>query len=52
MTFGTVAEIGDKFGPIDFSMIPIWRGGSLSFLAWAGLKVGLTSPIPPSFLHT
>ncbi|KAA1131259.1 hypothetical protein PGTUg99_027967 [Puccinia graminis f. sp. tritici] len=37
-------EIGEKFGPIDFSMIPIWRGGSLSFVSWAGLRVN-HSPI-------
>lgn len=32
-------EIGEKYGPIDFSMIPIWRGGSLSFISWAGLRL-------------
>ncbi|PLW10146.1 hypothetical protein PCANC_14934 [Puccinia coronata f. sp. avenae] len=32
-------EIGERFGPIDFSMIPIWRGGSLSFVSWAGFRI-------------
>ncbi|KAH9819694.1 beta-lactamase superfamily domain-containing protein, partial [Melampsora americana] len=32
-------EIGERYGPIDFSMIPIWRGGSLSFISWAGLRL-------------
>ncbi|KAI9609084.1 hypothetical protein KEM48_003003 [Puccinia striiformis f. sp. tritici PST-130] len=38
-------EIGERFGPIDFSMIPIWRGGSLSFVSWAGLRIS-----DPNFL--
>ncbi|MBW0488953.1 hypothetical protein O181_028668 [Austropuccinia psidii MF-1] len=38
-------EIGEKFGPIDFSMIPIWRGGSLSFISWAGFRIN-----DPNFL--
>jgi len=32
-------EIGDKFRPIDLAMIPIWRGGSLSFVSAAGLEL-------------
>jgi hypothetical protein len=32
-------QIGDKYGPFDLAMIPIWRGGSLSFIAAAGLRV-------------
>ncbi|KAG8872348.1 hypothetical protein FRB97_007717 [Tulasnella sp. 331] len=34
-------EIGNRFGPLDLSFIPIWRGGTLSFLSWAGLRVGV-----------
>jgi N-acyl-phosphatidylethanolamine-hydrolysing phospholipase D len=33
------AEIGEKYGPFDLAMIPIWRGGSLSFIAAAGLRL-------------
>jgi hypothetical protein len=36
-------EIGDKLGPFDLAMIPIWRGGTLQFIAWLGLKVCLPS---------
>jgi hypothetical protein len=38
-----LVEIGDKFGPFDLAMIPIWRGGTLQFIAWLGLKVCLPS---------
>ena len=31
--------IGATFGPIDLSAIPIWRGGTLSFIAACGLRV-------------
>ncbi|KDQ61431.1 hypothetical protein JAAARDRAFT_30867 [Jaapia argillacea MUCL 33604] len=31
-------EIGEKFYPIDLALIPIWRGGSLSFVSAAGLQ--------------
>lgn len=34
-----VLDIGNRLGPIDLSMIPIWRGGSLAFLSWAGLRL-------------
>lgn len=42
-------EIGKKFGPIDFAAIPIWRGGTLSFLSQWGLRVseGLMSVSRP-----
>ncbi|TFK51804.1 hypothetical protein OE88DRAFT_1658433 [Heliocybe sulcata] len=32
-------EIGQKFQPIDLAMIPIWRGGTLSFISSAGLEL-------------
>lgn len=32
-------SIGEKYGPIDFSAIPIWRGGTLSFISSWGLRV-------------
>jgi hypothetical protein len=35
------AEIGEKHGPFDLAMIPIWRGGTLQFIARMGLKVSL-----------
>jgi len=37
-----VAEIGDKYGPFDLAMLPIWRGSSLSFVASMGLRVSIT----------
>ncbi|KAG9004387.1 hypothetical protein FRB94_002405 [Tulasnella sp. JGI-2019a] len=42
-------EIGEKFGPLDLSFIPIWRGGTLGFLSWAGLR--LTHETVPSAFH-
>ncbi|KAG8875701.1 hypothetical protein FRB98_007632, partial [Tulasnella sp. 332] len=42
-------EIGNRFGPLDLSFIPIWRGGTLSFLSWAGLR--LTHETVPSAFH-
>lgn len=36
-------EIGDKYGPFDLAMIPIWRGASLSFLGRFGLRVRASS---------
>ncbi|KAK4054571.1 Protein-lysine N-methyltransferase efm4 [Microbotryomycetes sp. JL201] len=41
--------IGEKFGPFDLSFIPIWRGGSLSFVSWLGLR--LHHENIPSGLH-
>lgn len=35
------AEIGSKYGPVDFAAIPIWRGGTLSFISSWGLRVCL-----------
>lgn len=32
-------EIGDKHGPFDLAMVPIWRGGSLSWVTSLGLRV-------------
>ncbi|KAH9996334.1 beta-lactamase superfamily domain-containing protein [Russula vinacea] len=32
-------EIGSKYGPFDIAMIPIWRGGSLSFVARLGFRL-------------
>lgn len=36
-------QIGDKFGGVDFAAIPIWRGGTLSFVSSFGLRVSPTS---------
>lgn len=33
-------QIGERFGPIDFAAIPIWRGGTLSFISQWGVRVG------------
>ncbi|KAF8196562.1 Metallo-hydrolase/oxidoreductase [Pholiota molesta] len=32
-------EIGEKYGPFDLAMIPIWRGASLSILGRMGLRL-------------
>ncbi|KAL5533422.1 hypothetical protein ACEPAF_5198 [Sanghuangporus sanghuang] len=32
-------EIGERYGPIDLAMIPIWRGGTLSFVSQLGLRL-------------
>ncbi|KAN0142001.1 hypothetical protein V8E53_000463 [Lactarius tabidus] len=32
-------EIGSKYGPFDIAMLPIWRGGSLSFFARLGFRI-------------
>ncbi|SCV72141.1 BQ2448_4835 [Microbotryum intermedium] len=42
-------EIGKKFGPFDLSFIPIWRGGSLAFVSWIGLR--LAHENIPAALH-
>ncbi|EKM54953.1 uncharacterized protein PHACADRAFT_255196 [Phanerochaete carnosa HHB-10118-sp] len=39
------AEIGERYGPFDMAMIPIWRGGSLSFIAAMGLRLVSTELI-------
>lgn len=36
-----VVELGKKFGPFDLSFVPIWRGGTLGFVSWVGLRVRL-----------
>ncbi|KAF8075028.1 Metallo-hydrolase/oxidoreductase [Lyophyllum atratum] len=33
------AEIGEKYGPFDLAMVPIWRGASLSILGQMGFRV-------------
>ena len=35
-------EIGSKYGPFDIAMLPIWRGGSLSFISRLGFRVRLS----------
>ncbi|VDC04849.1 unnamed protein product [Peniophora sp. CBMAI 1063] len=32
-------EIGDRLGPFDLALLPIWRGGSLSFVSRLGLRI-------------
>ena len=32
-------EIGSKYGPIDLSFLPIWRGGTLGFISNLGLRL-------------
>lgn len=42
-------EIGDRFGPIDLSFIPIWRGGTLGIVSYFGLR--LSHQDMPSAFH-
>ncbi|KAF2420972.1 Metallo-hydrolase/oxidoreductase [Tothia fuscella] len=42
-------EIGSRFGPFDLSFIPIWRGGTLGFISYLGLR--LSHHDIPSALH-
>lgn len=35
-------EIGQKFGPLDLSFVPIWRGGGLGFISHLGLRLSHT----------
>ncbi|KAL8281156.1 hypothetical protein RQP46_006514 [Phenoliferia psychrophenolica] len=42
-------EIGRKFAPFDLSFIPIWRGGTLGFISWSGLR--LSHEAVPSSYH-
>jgi N-acyl-phosphatidylethanolamine-hydrolysing phospholipase D len=42
-------EIGAKFGSFDVSFIPIWRGGSLGIISYAGVR--LLHQHMPSALH-
>ena len=46
------AEIGDRFGPIDLALVPVWRGGSLSWVAAMGLKLVEPPAGAPSALST
>ncbi|KAI5118427.1 hypothetical protein M0805_005511 [Coniferiporia weirii] len=32
-------EIGERCGPFDLAMLPIWRGGTLSFISQLGLRL-------------
>jgi hypothetical protein len=42
-------EIGSKYGPFDIAMIPIWRGGTLSFFARLGFRVRFFSFLTPPY---
>ena len=42
-------EIGNRFGGFDLSFLPIWRGGSLGFISYWGLR--LSHHDMPSALH-
>jgi len=52
-------EIGKKLGPFDLSLIPIWRGGTLSFLSSVGLELSHdgtstalhVTPLDAMFIH-
>ncbi|KAH7102670.1 beta-lactamase superfamily domain-containing protein [Auriculariales sp. MPI-PUGE-AT-0066] len=46
------ADIGNRHGPIDLAMVPVWRGGSLSFVAAMGLKIIEPPAGAPSALST
>jgi len=41
-------EIGDRFNGFDLSFVPIWRGGSLSFISYAGVRL-LHGQVPSAF---
>jgi N-acyl-phosphatidylethanolamine-hydrolysing phospholipase D len=41
-------EIGSRYGPIDLSFIPIWRGGTLGFISNLGLRLS-HEDIPATF---
>ena len=43
-------QIGEKYGGIDFAAIPIWRGGTLSFVSSFGLRVSSFLPSLHTFL--
>jgi L-ascorbate metabolism protein UlaG (beta-lactamase superfamily) len=42
-------EIGQKFGPFNLLFVPIWRGSSLGFISYLGLR--LLHDNIPSALH-
>ncbi|EJD06169.1 Metallo-hydrolase/oxidoreductase [Fomitiporia mediterranea MF3/22] len=44
------SEIGQRYGPFDLSLLPIWRGGTLSFISQLGLR--LTHHPLLSAMHT
>jgi N-acyl-phosphatidylethanolamine-hydrolysing phospholipase D len=41
--------IGERFGPLDLCFLPIWRGGSLGFISYMGLR--LSHHDIPAALH-
>ncbi|KAK5065037.1 hypothetical protein LTR84_000872 [Exophiala bonariae] len=41
--------IGSRFGPLDLCFLPIWRGGSLGFISYMGLR--LSHHDIPAALH-
>ncbi|KAE8449127.1 hypothetical protein EG329_008511 [Mollisiaceae sp. DMI_Dod_QoI] len=41
-------EIGKKLGPFDLSFLPIWRGGTLSFISYVGIRLSYQE-IPSQF---
>lgn len=45
----TFKEVGKRFGGFDLSFVPIWRGGSLGFISYMGLR--LSHHDIPSALH-
>ncbi|KAI0061252.1 Metallo-hydrolase/oxidoreductase [Artomyces pyxidatus] len=44
-------EIGEKYGPFDIAMLPIWRGGTLSFIARLGFRLVETPESLLTALH-
>ena len=42
-------EIGERLGPFDLSFVPIWRGGSLGFISYLGIR--LSHEDVPSTFH-
>lgn len=42
-------QIGDTYGPLDLSFVPIWRGGTLGFVSYLGLRLSLQDM--PSAVH-
>ncbi|CAL3973409.1 unnamed protein product [Diplocarpon coronariae] len=41
-------EIGERLGPFDLAFIPIWRGGTLGFVSYVGLRISHQA-IPSTF---
>ena len=46
------SEIGSETGPLDITMLPIWRGGSLSSISCLGFRVSLSSLRTYKFSHS